>query len=461
MMRREQGVPFTTRWSQIGRQHFVVVTIVAALVGVVGAILSTLSVGPFQSIADVGGRNGSDQLAFFFPAAQNILNGHPFQIYAVRYLGYPNYNPPLSTILIAPILAIGQAFLPGSQACVAADYASVACRPLLGFVAVAFIPFVILLGIAVVAALRASDPDIGQGQLLVAYALVLFSPLVWQDFTTWWHFEQPMMLFFLVAGMTQLRQRPWLAGVLLGLALLSRTTAAVPLTALLVMLLLRRDWPRLIKIAAAIAIVAAIGFGPFFLFDAHDTIFSLLTWRGSAAVGNSIWSVLSVGPLRHIVPHLDIFAAVGLAAVAGWVGVSRWQLDPTDADGWGILALAALTIPMLSKTIWPYYALEPWILLTIWEYGTLRLMPNGIWRWPILSLIALGLSLTLGQYIAVETGGGLLQRLVGIIQFIAMGLVGWAMIVRMEQRWQTRSNEKNGLSLAQDRSRTSSAESFH
>lgn len=430
--------------------HFIAVTAIALLIGIVGAITGTLDVGPFQTAADVGGRHGSDLLAFFFPAAQNMLNGHPFSIYAVRFLGsYPNYNPPLGTVLMAPLLAIGQALFPSSGACVVANYASVACRPLLAIVAIGFMPFVVLLGVALVAALRAADASIGAGQQLVAYALILFSPLIWQDFTIWWHLEQPMMLFFFVAGVTQLRDRPALAGVFLGLALLTRTTAAVPLVALLALLALERAWPTLVRVAGLAAAVAAIGFAPFFLLDRADTTYALLQWRGGAPIGNSVWSIFIHTPLESLARHADLPVAVLFAVGVAWIARTRWHLSAFSVDVWGVLALAALATPMLSKTIWPYYALEPFVLLTIWEYGTLRAMPQGIWRWPILSLGYLGMAVTLGQFIGLSTGGGVLLRAVGVTQFIATLMVALAIGARFEQ---AEGSSRSGPSLARESS---------
>ena len=95
---------------------------------------------------------------------------------------------------MAPLLAIGQAILPGAQDCVATSYnaanvGDVSCRSLLGFVGIAFIPFVLLLGAATLGALRRMFPTMSQGQALVAYGLVVLTPLTWQNFTIWWHFE--------------------------------------------------------------------------------------------------------------------------------------------------------------------------------------------------------------------------------------------------------------------------------
>ncbi len=100
-------------WGTIDRRHFIAVGVLAVAIGIIATIEGT---------AGVFGANDTDQLRFFFPAAQQILNGHPFQIYSVMSGSYPNYNPPLSTVLMAPLLALGQAIMPGAATCVAAGY---------------------------------------------------------------------------------------------------------------------------------------------------------------------------------------------------------------------------------------------------------------------------------------------------------------------------------------------------
>ncbi|HKD74335.1 MAG TPA: hypothetical protein VKB76_02520 [Ktedonobacterales bacterium] len=410
-------------WSRIGNRHFIAVSVLAVAIGIIATIEGT---------AGVGGSHDTDQLAFFFPAAQRILDGDPFKIYAIRAFGsYPNYNPPLSTVLIAPLLAIGQSFLPGASQCVVSGYNSASCRSLLGFVGIAFIPFVILMGVAALAALRRLYPAMSQGQALAAYALVVLSPLTWLNFTIWWHFEQPMMLFFFVAGVLLLQaRRPYLAGVFLGLAILSRTTAAVPLIALLVVLVAERAWPTLARVAGMIVVVAAIGFGPFFLFDYHDTAFSLLSWRGTAQIGNSIWSLFLSTPLDSIARRLDLPAAIVVAAIVAWLAVRRFGVSAFDRNLYGVLALAALLVPMLSKTNWPYYYAEPFVFIVIWEFATLQDAPAGLWRWPVLAIGYLSAAATLGQFMGLPsaTQGGIVLRLMGLIQFgsmLAFAVVIW------------------------------------
>jgi len=411
-----EASPRGSGWSQITQRHFIAVSMLAIAIGIIATIEGT---------AGVSGKADTDQLAFFFPAAQKVLDGHPFDIYSVRFGTYPNYNPPLSTLLMAPLIGLAQAIhLPGVSACVASGYNDKSCRSLLGFVGIWFIPFVILAGVAVLSALRRIYPSLSNAQALIAYSLVVLSPLTWLNFTTWWHFEQPMMLFFFIAGIAQLQgKRPYLAGLLLGLALLTRTTAAVPLISLLVVLATEQAWVTIGKLIAPLAAVVALGFGPFFLFNPTDTSFSLLQWRGTAAIGNSIWSWFTVIPsLGRLAARLDLPTAVLVAAVIAYVAVKRFGVSSENRDLYAVLATASLMVPMLSKTNWPYYYAEPFLFLVIWEFVTVHDAPVGMWRWPVLSLFYLSAAATLAQFMGLPsaTGGGIVLRLMGTIQFLSI-----------------------------------------
>jgi hypothetical protein len=416
----------STGWSTISNRHFVAVAILAATIGILAAIEGT---------ASVRGPADTDQLAFFFPAAQKALNGDPFSIYAVRYIGYPNYNPPLSTLLMAPLLGLAQGIgLPGANSCVSQGYIGESCRSLLGFVGICFVPFVLLLGTAALAALRKAYPQISQGQALLAYGLIVLSPLTWLNFTIWWHFEQPMMLFFFVAGIWLLQsQRPYLAGVLLGLAVLTRTTALIPLIALLVILTVERAWPILIKLAGVIAAVVIIGFGPFFAFDYADTSYSLLQWRGTAPSGNTIWAIFRKTPLNSIAIRLDMPTVILATAIIAYLAVRYFGVSAFRREIYAVLAIAALFTPMLSKTSWPYYYAEPLIFIIIWEFSTLHEAPVGIWRWPIISLVYLSITTTLAEFMGNASTTPIVSILMGLVEFASMGAVAYAIWQRYRE----------------------------
>ncbi len=417
------------------RRAIWVVVALSLLVGVTAVIQGTSGI-----TAPPG---DSDLLSFFFPAAANIFSAHsPFAIYSVRAFGdYPNINPPLSIEWMAALIGTARNIgLPGADACISSGFSVLDCRALVAFVGFGFLPFVFVLGALVLAAVRRLAPNVSPGGAVLALGLVVLGPLLYLDFTEWRHLEQPLMLCFLVGGVYVLqRGKPAWAAVLLGLAILTRTTAAIPVIALLAVLLAEKQWRTMLTVGLGTALVAVIGLAPFILADPSNALYSLFTWRSGAAIGNSIWSLVLGTPLSSIAARLDQPAAIALALAAGWFGVRRLGVTSRGAGLWGVMAIGALAVPMLSKLNWPYYSVEPFILLVVFEIAALAQsssasapVSDGEAEWrrgpiPLVSILFLATALTLGQFMGNHsvTNGGIVLRLMGITQFAVMGVFAW------------------------------------
>jgi hypothetical protein len=401
---QEQGRDQTQGSAPIDVPRWAYLALAAAslLVGVTALVRGTRAL---VTIAD------SDLTNFFFKSADYILNGDPWHMYAVTVGGYPNYNPPLSIFLMAPLLALGRALgftNPGAE---------------ITFVTLPFLLLIPALAFLVIYALRVLYPGIPETQRLLAFVLVALGPLSWQTMATWYHVEQPLMLCLLIGAALALQsRRAALAGVLAGLAVLTRTTAIVPLIALGVLLLIGRDWRALLKVGGIGALVAGVGFAPFFLFDRRDTLYALVQWRGTAIIGsNSIWTLFANTPLDGIARRLDFYAVVLFVLILTFLAERRFNISAYSRDAWAVLALAALAVPMLSKTNWPYYYLEPFIFQLIWEFASMHDRRAGLWRWPVLAISFLALTATLSQYIYLRSVGAGDRILVGLLEFGAMG----------------------------------------
>jgi hypothetical protein len=395
----------------VPRWVYLLVTLAALLLGIEAIVRGTRAV---VSVAD------SDLTNFFFPSADYILRGQPWQLYAVRASGgYPNYNPPLSIFLMAPLLGLARAI--GFDR----NYGE-----LITFVSLPFILFIPLLGWLVLRALRLLYPQAPETLRLLAYVLIALSPLTWQSIGTWYHIEQPMMLCFLVAALLALQaRREGVAGALAGLALLSRTTALMPLLALGVLLVAGREWRGLLRFAGVAGAVVAASLAPFFVLDRADATYAFLTWRGTAIIGgNSIWSIFAAGGaasgVRHtldaVARRLDMPSVVLFIIAAAFLAARRFRISAYSRDAWAVLAIAALAVPMLSKTNWPYYYLEPFILLLVWEFASMHDRIAGVWRWPVLTLSYLAVATTLSQYLGLQSVGALDRISLGLLEFGAM-----------------------------------------
>ena len=405
---------------------YTLVTVASLLIGVTAVVRGTSAIVVAQD---------SDLTNFFFKSANYILQGHPWDIYAARGSGltatYPNFNPPLSIFLMAPLLSLAHALH-------AVSYGEQ--------ITVVSLPFVVLvpvLAFVTVRVLRRLYPLMPETQQFLAFALIALSPLTWQSLTPWYHLEQPLMLCLLLCAVAALQARhEGLAGLLAGLALLTRTTALMPLIALGVLLLMEREWRGLARFGGIAAGVAIIGMAPFFLFNPHDTIYSLVTWRGSSQIGgNSIWSIFAysgdASSIRHLLnavaERLDTYSVVLLIVIVAFMAARR-HISAYTTDAWAVIAIACLATPMLSKTVWPYYYIEPFVALLIWEFATMYNRRGGLWRWPVLSLGFLCVATTLSQYIGLRSVGYFDRVSVGALEFAAMAAFAIFIWVRLGAR---------------------------
>ncbi|HEV8191747.1 MAG TPA: glycosyltransferase 87 family protein [Ktedonobacterales bacterium] len=414
-MRAEDKAPATsTQTVRLPFWAYPAITIVGLFIGIEAIVRGTRALG---SICD------TDLANFFLKSASYILSGDPWHMYAVRdscTITYPNYNPPLGMFLMAPFLALergaGLASNIGAQ---------------VTFLSLPFILVVPVLGWIVVKVLRYLYSEISETQLFLAYALVVLSPLTWQTYGTWYHVEQPIMLCFLFGAVFALRtRREWLAGVFAGLAVLTRTTALMPLVAVGVLLLADLQWRPLLRFGGLAAVVAGAGFAPFFLFAPRDTLYSLVQWRGTAIIGSdSIWTLFAYdGTNTHSIRYLldavarrvDGYAVLLVIVVVALAAARRLHISAYSRDAWAVVAIAMLAVPLLSKTVWPYYYLEPFLALLIWEFASMHDRPSGVWRWPVLTLGFLAVTATLSQYIYLRSVGTLDRLSLGVLQFLLM-----------------------------------------
>ena len=131
-------------------------------------------------------------------------------------------------------------------------------------------------------------------------------------------------------------------------------------------------------LVSATAACLVAGLLPFWLADRQDLLYSLVTYRSSLPIsGGSLWFALRAAPWAGAVRAGDTWIFLGAAVVlcAGAVAHRGGSLAPPRIHG--LLAVAALCVPMLAKTSWPYYLLDPCVFATIWWLAR----PSGWWSW--------------------------------------------------------------------------------
>jgi hypothetical protein len=304
--------------------------------------------------------NPTDFDVFFLPSARIALSGHPFDIYQVRYaLTYPNANGPLSILPLTLVAVLARALG------IINDFSR--CRML---VAVAFAVFPLLLGREAVLSLDLLlKRRLAGFRRFLAYAVFVLSPELWHSVLGYGHIEHPLMLFLMLAGVRSLMlRRTNRAGLFLGLALLTRSSAILYLLPLTLLLLFSRKWWEAVRLAGVALATLALGLLPFALADRMDLVYSLLTFHGGLPVGGgSIWGLFLGTPLANLGFRYDSVFVLGSSLILS-VALLVWRpsLRVGSADVYALLAVSSLCFPLFLKTLWPYYYLDAYMLLALW-----------------------------------------------------------------------------------------------
>ena len=412
-----------TDWLPGTGRRILALGLFAGLIGVVTIVQGTANI--------LHAPTDSDLLVYFLPAAERIADGRPFEIYDI-------HNPngalitltPLSLFWLAGPLAAARALgVSDVVSCLSASFGTLDCRTLVWLGGLAFLPFVLALGALAAAAARFLNPRLGRDDALLVAALVVLSPLLWLTFTMWWHPEQVLMLCFLLAGAWQLqRRRGIVAGVLFGLALLTRLTALGPVAVLVVLLATDRSWQLLGRVVAGTAVVAGVGMLPYLVVDGSNTIQALLLSNGQFPITNSIWAFVRSTPIGDVVQAADRPLVLGLTVAMTMVAAYWRRVTAMSTGAWALMALALMLVVLFGKRTWPYYYAEPFLFLVVWEIAARGGLSLGGWRWPAISLVYLAVAATLAQFMGLPSisGGGAVLRLMALAQFVGIGAIALA-----------------------------------
>jgi hypothetical protein len=304
--------------------------------------------------------NATDLDAFFLPSARIGLDGHPLLDYSLRYADvYPNANGPLSLVPLTAVAALAQhlGWLDNPP-----------LRRML--VQAAFAVFPLLL---VWEALQAVErllvhPLAARWRVLIG-GLFALSPLLVQSLMLYGHIEHAIMLWLLLASLRFLVERRALgAGILFGLALLTRSSVIVYGVPLAIILLRHRRWRAAAFFTLASGATLALGLLPFYLADRADLIYSLVSFHPLLSVGGgSLWGVFLGTPLEDVAQLYDSQIVLGVAALTTVVTLALVRdLDLDSPHVYAVLALANCCFALFIKTLWPYYFFDGYVFVSIW-----------------------------------------------------------------------------------------------
>jgi hypothetical protein len=299
----------------------------------------------------------SDLDLFRWPMAELALHGHPLLVYTVHSGIWRSDNGPLSllplTAVVAAVNAVGwQTDAPLRDAVVVG---------LFGLFALAFAR----------EAVRSVGSAVGRplSRSVATWSAFLLAPPLWIGMVSYGHVELPLELWLVLLAVRQLgRDRTAVAGCLLGLALLTQTAALLAALPLVLLLAAGRRLGAAAVLLGTAAIVATAGLLPFLLADCRDVIASLVTYRGQVpALGGSLWTLFAHTPVAGFVRHDDALVFGGAAVALTWLGARRGGGTVADTPRvFALMAVSTACLPLLAKTVWPYYLVAPCAFATIW-----------------------------------------------------------------------------------------------
>lgn len=349
---------------------------------------------------------------FLLPSARIALSGHLLLVYSVRFHSIvANDNGPLGFLPITPVAALASqlGWLDDER-----------LRRML--ILAAFSVFTLLMAREAVAAIdRLRGASLEGLSRVLGYGIFVASPTLWISVLGYGHVEQPMMLWLILLGMRKLASgRPNAAGFSLGLAMLTRPLAALPLIPLGLLLAARGRWRTFTGFVGSAALTVSLGFLPFLIGDPKNTVYSLLTHRGSLPVGGgSVWQLVVGTPFEWIPQRADILLVLAVAALTSLVVIrARRDLEPSSPDVYGLLVLPALALPLLAKSVWPYYFLDAYVFGAIWWLGQAGAL---VWRRRLLGVTLLVVA-TIGTLLTeYEVGSTVTQ--IRLPEGVVVGLV--------------------------------------
>ncbi len=319
--------------------------------------LGALFVATFAVASLVLKTTPSDLDYFFWPATETAVSGHPLLVYSTPLtIVSANDNGPLGLVPLVPVVAVANALHVAGNLGIRAA--------LVDGVMAMFVLLLAYQGVRLVARARAT-----LRWPLAAAACIALAPALWIGILDYGHIEQPVELCLVLLSVElAMSRRSAATGVALGAAVLARTVAlftAMPLV--LIPLTERRFRPALIT-AVAGALTLVIGLAPFLIADHAAVVHSLVGFRGTLPiVGGSFWVLASGSFWSGIAQHWDAgIAAVLAVALVQTTLILRPKTPATVAGLIGLLTIASCCLPLVAKTVFPYYLVEPSVLSTVW-----------------------------------------------------------------------------------------------
>jgi branched-subunit amino acid transport protein AzlD len=375
----------------------------------------------------------SDLDLYFWPAAETAVAGHPLLIYAAHLHGpFRDDNGPLGLLPLVPMAALANAL---------GWAGSLTGRAALSGAVVSL--FVLLLAYQAVRFIAA-----GRGEVrcpLAVAATIVLAPVLWIAVLDYGHTEQPVALCLVLFGVScSLRKQNVLSGIAFGAAILTRTIAGFGVIPLLLLPFATRRGRAAATIALAALITIAVGLMPFVLADEQAVARSLLTYQEGLPIGGgSFWIVARQASWSGIVQSGDVYLAAAVAAILVVLTLGRRPaIAATHAGLIGLITVASCCLPLLAKSVFPYYFFEPYVFATLWWLARPGTAFN--WRVVVPILLTVDVFIVMAATTSPSSAAGAAEGVVSSV------VVAAAMALVMVDLLRSPAPSKTGRSLHED-----------
>ncbi len=308
---------------------------------------AAVAVKPFYPYLDFG--------VYYSTAIEKILAGQPLDIYSIvahppgSSLALPVTHPPLYFFYLAPWYALGRGIG------ISDFHHSIGVSFGQAWMLLATLPFDLLLCRETVRLMERLRGELPEPRRWILYCCLLLSPLLWLSSVRFGHNEAMMVLAVLLALRRAEKGHPLVSGILWGVAISLKTTAAIPA-------LLYLGWGMgrgRRRSTAVVALAAALTFFlpllPYLLLRTEQTWYALVGFEALRPVGGYV--LWKAAPFPDLVVRASGALILAGSAFLGLLLARRRASGFFDAGGGYGLVLSQVILLLLGKALFVWYGL--------------------------------------------------------------------------------------------------------
>jgi uncharacterized membrane protein len=342
-------------------------------------------------------------------ALDRTLHGNPFTIYSLRAFDIHTFAyGPISLFVMAPFKLFSEAL--GAP------------HELERWLVWLPIYFADVLAALLLCRFARRSPLATPGMLLFVYTFCLSSWLVFFASPVDSHFESLVLVFLLLGLFAAEKQRFVLAGVLVGLAMLTKQSALVIAVPALAVVWRSTGWKAALKYAVAVLVTGLVVMLPYMVSDFDNVWYMAFQLPGLLPVAyQSVLPVWRKFPALYdfLVDYANVIIIVLICAVSLLASAMR-KLQFGAPRTFALFAVCALIMLDFEKWGYPHFFILSWVMLLLWE------LLDGKWPW---AAMALGGFTTIMYVLNADIATRLsFSVLIAPLALLLFGLTGYALV---------------------------------